>query len=157
MRFGGWLNNPEEKKKHPCNFVEEKTVLVTDNSTPRAGDYSKAKAIFQSNYGLRRDWFSDQWSKIISLTSPAKKELQEMKSSAQTNDTLIGQRGPYDTHTHTHTSNCAGISFDRDDHKTHWVWVTLMKYQRGCIHIAPPQRLKHTPLRSDTVSAQRSN
>lgn len=113
--FGGCLNNHKNWKKPSNHFQKEKkTVLVTDNSMPRAGDYSKAQAIFQSNYGLRRDWCSGQWSKIISLTSPTKKEWQEIKSSAQSNDTPIEHCGPCDTH----TSDCAGISFNTNYHKT---------------------------------------
>lgn len=110
--FGGCLNKLRIGKKN--HFLKEETILVTDNSKPRAGDYSKAQAIFQSNYGLRRDWCSDQWSKIISLTSPTKERMTRNEKFS------TKQWYPYWltwTMWHFHTSDCSGISFDTDDHE----------------------------------------
>lgn len=86
-----WITPQLRKKKK--NIFWRGKKMVANNPEPQADNYSKVQAIFQSNYRLRHDWCSDQWCKIISLTSTAKKGGQEMKNSTQSNNILIDQCG----------------------------------------------------------------
>lgn len=109
-----------EKNESFSKRKKKKNVMVIDNSMPKAGDISKAQPIFQSNNGLRRDWCRRQWSMIIPLTSPTKKEWREMKNFSTTQWHLYSV---FWTLWHIHWTVHVDLVL--------WGWsqeVTLMKY-----------------------------